>query len=162
MTRRAEPVTGQCDPTPLQVRYFKAFAPTRYWHGSCFALCGMTTRCVLVVDDDRLTRESLGEAIRSFGCGADLADCGTVALGILSGHPHDLIISDVDMPDISGFELLERLHQRSITTPCVLMSARADRRLDVAASQAGAVTLLPKPVQLGPFTQLMNRLLDLN
>jgi CheY-like chemotaxis protein len=116
---------------------------------------------VLVVDDDRLSRESLCEALAELGCQVDDADRGLAAFARLSTGRRDLVVSDVDMPDISGFELLARLRRASIACPTILVSARADAELSRAAAEAGATALLAKPVAMGRFTLLVSQVLHL-
>lgn len=116
---------------------------------------------VLVVDDDRLCRESLCEALAELGCDVDDADRGLTAFARLQTGRRDLVVSDVDMPDISGFELLARLRQAHITCPAILVSARADAELQRAAQAAGAAGLLAKPVAMQPFTLLVSQVLRL-
>lgn len=119
----------------------------------------MNTHSVLVVDDDRLTRESLCELLSDLGHRARGAGRGLSALELLRSEPGDLVVSDVDMPDISGFELLSRLRDCHLGVPVVLMSARADLQLDRAARAAGALGLLPKPVEIRPFRALVQQAL---
>lgn len=120
----------------------------------------MSTRSVLVVDDDRLVRDTLCEVVSDFGCTTRSSECGLQALDLLAVEPGDLVVSDVDMPDISGFELLARMRAQSIATPVVLMSARADASLQASAERAGAQAMLAKPIAIQPFTSLLADLLD--
>lgn len=120
----------------------------------------MANRTVLVVDDDRLVRDSLCEVVMDLGAEATGSRDGSAALAWAQTHVCDLVVSDVDMPGMSGFELLARLQDlRPGPPPVVLMSARADELLSRQATSAGAVTLLPKPVPTAAFTALINRLL---
>ncbi|TVR40117.1 MAG: response regulator [Planctomycetota bacterium] len=120
---------------------------------------------ILVVDDDRLLRESLIELLDDLGCHSLDAANGDSALALFDLHACDLVISDVDMPDMSGFELLARLRlpqrQRAQTTPLIFLSARADDQLSRAAHAAGAVGLFPKPVPVAGFTSALRGLLNL-
>lgn len=103
------------------------------------------TRTVLVADDDSLTRESLCDLLADLGCQPKSAADGGKAIEILDRETCDLVLSDVDMPDMTGFALLGwiRAHGQQ---PAVLMSARADEKLDQAAQRAGALALWAKPV----------------
>jgi FixJ family two-component response regulator len=70
-------------------------------------------------------------------------------------------VSDVDMPDISGFELIARLQTLGQTPPVVLLSARADEAMAEAASRSGARHLFPKPVPTRAFRSAVCSILDL-
>ena len=118
----------------------------------------MPNRSVLLVDDDRLVRETLAEALEDFPCAVELADGGLAGWQCFQQQTHDIVISDVDMPDISGFELLARIKRTSSRVPVVLMSARAPQ-LQQQAVAAGAHTLLDKPIALDPFAALVGDLL---
>lgn len=119
----------------------------------------MVTNSVIVVDDDRLVRESLCEVLSDLGCVVRDAAGGLSAFESISRETVDMVVSDVDMPDISGFELLARLRHIAFAKPVVLMSARADDGLRLQARDSGAAELLAKPVRLGPFAELVHHLL---
>ena len=130
----------------------------------------MSHRHILIADDDRNLRESLCEVLTDIGWDATPVGCGQEAIRRLERGQFDLLLSDVDMPDMSGFELLAWAHSHLGLGACpqasggalradlktVLMSARADHRLSVAAVSAGAVTLLPKPVRVSELSALMH------
>ena len=122
----------------------------------------MSSHSVIVVDDDRLVRESLCEVLGDLGCSVRDADGGLAALASIAREATDMVISDVDMPDISGFELLARLPGIRCTAPVILISARADAGLTASARAAGAAELLAKPVDIEPFTTLVSALLTRN
>src|SRR5882757_7590434 len=99
----------------------------------------MHSRTVLVADDDRLLRESLCDALTDLGCIPSQAGNGSSAIDFLKQARYDLLLSDVDMPDMTGFALLSWTQQHPPMPSVVLMSARADSFLDRAAQQAGAL-----------------------
>src|SRR3569623_972776 len=109
----------------------------------------MIPRTVLVAEDDRLQRESLCEVLDDLGCATRGVECGGEAIKVLQRERCDLVLSDVDMPDMTGFVLLSMIHRLSPLPPAWRSSARADRELERAALRAGASTLLPKPVKAG-------------
>jgi DNA-binding NtrC family response regulator len=119
----------------------------------------MTANSVIVVDDDRLTRESLCEVLADLGCRVRDAAGGLLAYDLIRSEATDMVVSDVDMPDISGFELLARLQGANFTNPVILISARADADLRRRARESGAAELFAKPVKIQPFTSLIHLLL---
>ena len=110
----------------------------------------MANRSVLLVDDDRLVRETLAEALEDLSCQVDVADGGLTGWTAFQQTPRDIVISDVDMPDLSGFELMSRIQTSPQPCPVVLMSARADQ-LQHQAKQSGAHAMVAKPIALGPL-----------
>ncbi|HYE06240.1 MAG TPA: response regulator [Planctomycetota bacterium] len=118
----------------------------------------MLSRTVLIAEDDRLLRESLCDVLDGLGCTPHGVDCGGKAIEILERHRFDLVLSDIDMPDMTGFVLLSLINRFQPHPSAVLMSARADRDLERAAHQAGALALLPKPVKAGSLASLLGSL----
>lgn len=117
---------------------------------------------IMVVDDDRLVRESLCELLDDLGCTSIPAGDGHQALSYLQGQWCDLIVSDVDMPDISGFEFLARLQRQCAPRrhpPLIFLSARADDMLRNAAQAAGAAQLFAKPLPIQEFSSAVRALL---
>lgn len=119
----------------------------------------MVSRTVLVADDDALLRESLCDLLVELGTAPRPVGRGSEAITVLSHEECGLVLSDVDMPDMTGFALLGWIREHR-PVPAVLMSARADRLLDDAAHRAGALALLPKPVRAGTISDLIHRFFD--
>ncbi|MBA3709533.1 MAG: response regulator [Planctomycetes bacterium] len=143
-------------------QFYWGYRGIGHWHVGCFFMhvkSSRTTRTIVVADDDRLLRESLCDALSDLGCNARAAGNGSQAIEFLSGSPCDLLLSDVDMPDMSGFQLLSWVSQHH-PLPMILMSARADESLSRAARSAGAITLLSKPVEITSITSLFHSLFD--
>jgi CheY-like chemotaxis protein len=84
---------------------------------------------ILVVDDQKLVSESIAMVLRSRGYSAFTEDSGRGALQRLKSTPMDLVISDLGMPRMSGFELISAIRWRFPTMPVIAMSGiyTADR-----------------------------------
>jgi DNA-binding response OmpR family regulator len=107
----------------------------------------MTTtalRRVLVVDDDEDLRFLLAELLRGAGYGVETADDGRAALRAFHANPCDLIVLDLSMPDLDGFETLERLRDLS-DVPVILLTARSGEIDKVRGFRAGADDYVVKP-----------------
>ncbi len=122
----------------------------------------MQPRHILIADDDRLVRESLADALDGYGR-VRAAESGRAAIAELCRDRCDLLVSDIDMPDLTGFELLDwvrdhRTRAPNLTTSVVLMSARADAALETSARAGGAMALLAKPVEIPRLTRLVHQL----
>lgn len=113
---------------------------------------------ILVVEDDPLLREVITEALSDEGYTVYEAGDGEGALERLDAMPRqpDLVLSDVRMPRLSGFELAERLAQRRLPIPIVLMSATRN------APPGESATFLAKPFSLDDLVALVARVLDRN
>jgi DNA-binding NtrC family response regulator len=101
---------------------------------------------IAVVDDEYAQRELLAAALRSAGYAALLCTNGEEAL---EAAPNcDLMLLDVRMPGMSGFEVLDRIKAQWPALPIILLTAFIDVRDAVVAIKAGALDYLEKPVDI--------------
>jgi DNA-binding NtrC family response regulator len=108
----------------------------------------MGTR-VLVVDDDPVQRRLLDAMLQRFGYEPLLVEGGEQALRLLDTpgrSPIGCIILDLVMPELDGFTVLKRLHERNIDIPVIVMTAQGSIDTVVTAMRAGAVDFVVKPV----------------
>ncbi|HZT94076.1 MAG TPA: response regulator transcription factor [Gaiellaceae bacterium] len=101
-------------------------------------------RRVLVVDDDDDIRLLLEQLLRGSGYNVETADDGRAALRAFHAHPADLVLLDLSMPDLDGFETLERLRDLS-DVPVILLTARSGEIDKVRGFRAGADDYVVKP-----------------
>ena len=100
---------------------------------------------ISVIDDDEAMCAAVESLVRSLGF--DVRRFASAREFLLSPHRHDTacVISDVQMPDMGGFELQQHLAAEGDTTPIVFMTAFVNERIRMQAMQAGAVSFLFKP-----------------
>jgi len=105
---------------------------------------------VLIVDDDRVVRETLRDSVEHLGYETREAGSAEEALERIGAEPPDLILLDVRMPGITGIELCRRLKQERSTRliPVVLLTAQGELDTRVAGLEAGADDYFTKPVHL--------------
>jgi two-component system, chemotaxis family, sensor kinase CheA len=101
-------------------------------------------RRVLVVDDSPIVRDLLVELLSSVGLEVRSAGDGAAALNLLDEQPADLIVSDVEMPIMDGFELLRQLRERAIQVPVVMVTTRGSVSDRALAAELGADALIIK------------------
>ena len=101
-------------------------------------------RRVLVVDDDDDIRLLLEELLRGAGYGVATATDGRDALRTFHASPTDLVVLDLSMPELDGFETLERLRDLS-DVPVILLTARGGEIDKVRGFRAGADDYVVKP-----------------
>ncbi|MCK5346650.1 MAG: response regulator, partial [Candidatus Heimdallarchaeota archaeon] len=101
---------------------------------------------ILIADDEPLTRNSLQEALRYEGYNVSIADNPVKALEILGQYPVDIVLTDMKMPSIDGFDLLKKIKQDYPTTYVVLMSACGNIENAVTAMRYGAFDYITKPI----------------
>ncbi len=102
---------------------------------------------ILVVDDEPAWLKSTARVLRSEGYQVKEAKSGAEALAVLVRFRPDLIVSDLRMPDMNGFDLLDKIKKlpKISATPVVFFSAIDDFHAKKVANELGATACLPKP-----------------
>jgi len=103
---------------------------------------------ILVVDDEPAIVDAVSTALRYEGFVVDEATTGNGALSLGREQRHDLIVLDVMLPDIDGFELTERLRREGIGTPIIFLTARDDLNDKLRGLALGGDDYLTKPFKL--------------
>jgi len=106
-------------------------------------------RRILVVDDDRLIRRTLTAVLRPEGFAVVEADSGEKALEVYEESPPDLVLLDVVLPGINGFETCRRLRGRhgDAAAPVIFITAKNESDDVVEGLSAGGVDYIPKPIR---------------
>jgi DNA-binding NtrC family response regulator len=100
---------------------------------------------VYVVDDDISVREALSSLIRSAGLSVRTFASASESLGGLKRERPGCLVLDIQLPDINGFELQQRLATDDIQIPIIFLTGHGDIPMSVRAIKAGAVEFLTKP-----------------
>jgi CheY-like chemotaxis protein len=103
---------------------------------------------VMVVDDDDLVLIAIQELLTPLGFAVTALSNGPEALEKVSGTQFDLVILDVSMPEMTGFEVCQRIRQMSsyAETPILMLTARSGEEDRQRGMEAGANLYLPKPI----------------
>ena len=122
---------------------------------------------VLVVDDDPMVCMAIEIYLARHGFEVTIADGGETGLRALEDSSFDLMIVDIFMPHMRGFESIRIFHERAPTIPLVAMSGYAFANLDSPASdflrmalELGATRCLRKPFTPATLLTLINECLD--
>ena len=110
---------------------------------------------VLLVDDDKQVLRAYGRQLRHEGWSVDEAGEGREALARLGGEAFAAIVTDIDMPGLSGVELLRVLRARNDHTPVVLMTGGPSVKTAIEAVELGAFRYLVKPIEGGRLEQVV-------
>ncbi len=100
---------------------------------------------VLVVDDDEAIRLYIGEVLRGAGCRVLTASDGIEAVEILGASRVDLLITDYNMPRMSGLELMCWCQALLPRLPILLISGQDPESIPVKGEKRGALHVLQKP-----------------
>ena len=115
---------------------------------------------ILVIDDDPVIRDTVGDVLREHGHHVDRVDRGRAALEwIIRQHPVDLAIVDCRLPDISGLELLRSIKARSPETEVILITGHASLDGALEAMAGDASSYLVKPVGTAQLLSTVDRAL---
>lgn len=103
---------------------------------------------VLIVDDERTNLEILARMLQRNHYATVTADCGSEALVLLETSEFDLVLLDVVMPGMNGFECLQQIRQHNQIShlPVIMVTAETDRDTIVEAFRAGANDYVTKPI----------------
>ena len=116
---------------------------------------------IWIIDDDQSMRWVLDKTLSNNGYQVNAFESGSVALAHFKRTPAEdrpsLIITDVRMPGINGFELLKQIKHISPQTPIIVMTAYTDLDTTVQAFHEGAFEYLPKPFDIDDALKLVAR-----
>ena len=107
----------------------------------------MEAKRILVVDDEARVREMLEFRLRLFGYEVLTAANGSEALDVAASEKPDLVLLDVMMPELDGFQVCSRLKQNEATKniPVVMLTAKAEAKDVTRAFNSGAEDYVVKP-----------------
>ncbi len=103
-----------------------------------------STRQILVVEDDEDTAEFVTTLLNDAGYRAVAVDRGTIALDEIAASAPDLVLLDLNLPDIHGMEVLKQVRAQSLL-PLIILSGYGRDRDKVAALETGADDYIAKP-----------------
>lgn len=103
---------------------------------------------VLVVDDDIRVRKSIRHTLRSWGCQVSEAGDGSEALKILRAGSSYIVLTDLDMPVMDGFDLMTRIQEERLSASVIVVSGMAHEEIIDETLRRGAVGYVQKPFRL--------------
>jgi len=121
----------------------------------------MLKETVWVIDDDRSIRWVLEKAFKSTDIHVETFENAELVLKALKNNQPDTIVTDIRMPGMDGFSLLEKLQDDYKQIPVIIMTAHSDLDSAVSAYEGGAFEYLPKPFDVDEAVELVQRALNL-
>ena len=113
---------------------------------------------VLIVDDEASQRSGLAAMVSAWNMTPEIAADGEEALAKLAEFPADVILTDLNMPGLDGFGLLQRLRDAGDTTPAIVLTAFGNIEKAVqTVHDLGAYWFLDKPIQPSVLEVLIRR-----
>ena len=117
----------------------------------------------LIVDDFSTMRRIVRGLLTERGCNnADEAEDGVVALGMLKASKFDFVVSDINMPNMNGFELLKAIRAEPALKhlPVLMVTAEARKEDIVMAAQSGASGYIVKPFTKATLEEKVQKILQ--
>ena len=112
---------------------------------------------VWIVDDDKSIRWVLDKALQKAGIDTRCFACATDLLKELAHDLPHVLITDIRMPGMDGFELLKKVQQDYPALPVIIMTAHSDLESAVSAFHGGAFEYLPKPFDINEVVDTVQR-----
>jgi len=115
---------------------------------------------VLVVDDVDLNRHLLEAMVISLGATADVAESGAEALRMLQAQPYDLVLLDVQMPEMDGYQTVAEIRRQGLANNAkiVAVTASAQPSDEQTCLQAGMDGYYAKPLRLQGLRKLLDQI----
>ena len=115
---------------------------------------------ILVVDDEESMREFLSIMLHREGYAVDAAFDGAQAVARLKEHQYDLVISDINMPEMNGLMFLRELSRKFPSTNVIMITAYGGVESYLEAMSLGAYEYLHKPVRLDELRSVMKKIFN--
>jgi len=117
----------------------------------------------LIVDDFSTMRRIVRGLLKEMGCNnADEAEDGAVALNMLRASKYEFVVSDINMPNMNGFELLKavKADDNLKHIPVLMVTAEARKEDIVLAAQSGAAGYIVKPFTKATLEEKVQKILQ--
>ena len=115
---------------------------------------------ILVVDDEDIIRESLSFILRKEKYEVEEATNGKIAFKMLKESSYDLVITDLEMPEMKGIELLDELRKMNLQTNTIVITAYGSMETAIAALRSGASDYILKPVEFDELIIKVKKLFE--
>src|SRR6266851_248551 len=109
---------------------------------------------ILIVEDEKRIQDFLSRGLESAGYAVDVGGDGNTALELVHGTEYDLVILDLNLPDTDGLSVLQKIRNRKVSPPVLILSARDAVDDRVKGLELGADDYLTKPFA---FVELLAR-----
>lgn len=112
----------------------------------------MSLGSILVIDDETAVLEMIVDALTIAGFQVNSATDGLEALQLIRKQDFDLVVTDVNMPKLDGYQLVEKLRERDAETPVIFLTARNEKVDITRGLKLGADDYITKPFGLEELT----------
>ncbi|MCW8805417.1 MAG: sigma-54 dependent transcriptional regulator [Ignavibacteriaceae bacterium] len=118
------------------------------------------TEKILIVDDEDIIRESLSYILKKEQYDVEEAANGKIAFDMLKETSYDLVITDIEMPEMKGIELLDEIKKMNLQTNTIVITAYGSMETAIAALRSGASDYILKPVEFDELIIKVKKLFE--
>ncbi len=118
-----------------------------------------TSATILVVDDEEFMLQSLSKLLTLLGFETKTAEDGETALEVFKSNNVDLVITDINMPGMSGIDLLKEIKAQKPELPVIVITGFGAEKAQALAEKNNADGFLPKPFRMNDIKELIEKLL---
>ena len=115
---------------------------------------------ILVVDDEENAREGLSKILSKEGYSVDMASNGKEAIETLRRQSFDLVITDMKMPLMDGFEVLREIKKMNENIGVIMITAYGEVESYLEAMNMGAFEYINKPVRVNELKRVISKVLE--
>lgn len=112
---------------------------------------------ILVVDDEPIVRKFITGLLSGEGYDVELAGDGAEALMSIGAKTFDVILLDINMPNLDGLQLMDIMRKKNIQTPVIILSGDDKEEVEAKSKALGAKAYQQKPVKGGPLLDLIKQ-----
>ena len=115
---------------------------------------------ILVIDDEESIRWVLNTSLTKKGYNVTTAEDGKTALEAISKYKFSVILLDLNLPDISGFDLLHNIKQKGLKSSVIVITAKNSGKNAIEAMKSGAYDYISKPFDIDDISFLVKKAID--
>jgi DNA-binding NtrC family response regulator len=115
---------------------------------------------VLIIDDEKNIRIALTKCLKGEGYIVDSVEDGIEGLDKLSSAKYDLVLLDINLPELSGLKVLEKIREKGITSNVIIMTAYGTIEKAVEAMKLGALDFISKPFNPEQIRDIVRVVID--
>jgi YesN/AraC family two-component response regulator len=123
---------------------------------------GLPKGRLLIVDDEDGIRKILSEILRQSASSIQTASNGKEALALIKAGSPDVVLSDINMPMMSGLDLLAQVRSMGVETPFVFLTGYGDKEKAIEALRLGATDFLEKPFNPDVVIEVIGKAFELS
>jgi DNA-binding NtrC family response regulator len=113
---------------------------------------------ILLIDDDKNTADGLRKILIQDGYDTSCVYTGNEALHLIDTEHFDMVITDMKLPDISGFSIIEKVKKKDPNTPVIMITAFSSLQTAIDAMKKGADDYLTKPVNIDELELILKKI----